>query len=77
MWSNHVLNDVNLKIWKQSYLSLHGLLPQLYSVSELIRFQQNNSNGREVVCDDNFKIEGENGCNWREREYAQLCVKAG
>ena len=23
------------------------------------------------------RLEGKNGCNWREKEYAQLCVGAG
>ena len=59
MWSNHVLNNVNLKIWKQSYLSLYGLQLQLCSIRELIRFQQNDSSDGEVVCHDNFNIEEE------------------
>ena len=40
-----------------------GLQLQLYSISELTAFQQNDSNGREIVCYDNSKIEGKNGCN--------------
>ena len=24
-----------------------------------------------------FRLKGKNECNWREREYAQLCVEAG
>ena len=40
-------------------LIFDGLQPQLYSVSELIGFQKNDSRGREVVCHDDFKIEGE------------------
>ena len=40
-------------------LIFDGLQPQLYSVSELIGFQQNDSKGREVVCHDNFVIERE------------------
>ena len=54
-----MLNDVNLKIRKQSYLFLYGLQPQLYSISELIEFQQNDSSGKEAICHDDFKIEGE------------------
>ena len=40
-------------------LIFDGLQLQLYSISELIVFQQNDSSGGEAVCHDNFKIEGE------------------
>ena len=63
MSSNHILNNVNLKIRKQGHLSLYDLYPQLYSFCELIISQQSNSSGKEAVCYDNFKIEGKNGCN--------------
>ena len=36
-----------------------GLQLQLYSISELTAFQQNDSNDRETVCHDDFKIEEE------------------
>ena len=45
MWSNHILNNVNLKIRKQCHLSLYDLYPQLYSFCELMGFQQN-ANGK-------------------------------
>ena len=78
MWSNHVLNDVNLKIWKQSHLFLYGLQPQLYSFCELIISQQSDSSSREAICHDNFKIEEEKLVQLeRQRAYAQLCVGAG
>ena len=77
MWSNHVLNDINLTIWKQSHLSLYGLQLQLCSISELIVLQQNDFSGGEAVCHDNFKIEGEKWVELEgEREYVQLCVEA-
>ena len=54
-----------------------GLQPQLYSFCELMGFQLNDPSGREAVSHDNFEIGGENGCNWREREYIQPCIGAG
>ena len=56
MWSNHILNNVNLKKRKQSHLSLYDLYPQLYSFCELIISQQSDSSGSGAVCHDNFKI---------------------
>ncbi|KAL0016160.1 hypothetical protein SO802_003229 [Lithocarpus litseifolius] len=50
---------------------------QRYSFCELIISQQSDPSGREAVCHDKLKIEGKNECNWREKEYAQLCVGAG
>ena len=43
----------------------------------MIISQQSNSSGREAVCYDNFKIEGEKWVQLEgEREYAQLGVGA-
>ena len=48
-----------------------GLQPQLYSVSELIGFLQNNSSYREAVCHNNFKIERE---KWVQQEGERVCL---
>ena len=48
----------------------NGLQPQLYSISELIGFQQNDSSGKEAVCHNNFKIEGE---KWVQLEGEKVC----
>ena len=47
-----------------------GLRPQLYSISELIGFQQNDFSGREIVCHDNFVIEAK---KWVQLKGERVC----
>ena len=55
----------------------NGLQPQLYSVNELIGFQQNDSSSREAICHNNFKIErGKMGATGG-RESMPSCVEVG
>ena len=59
---------------KAESLIFDGLQPQLYSVSELIGFQQNDSSGREAVCHNNFKIERRKMSATGGRESMPSCV---
>ena len=60
---------------KRGDLSLYGLQLQLYSINELIAFQQDDSSGGEAVYHDNFKIEKEKMGATGGRESMSKCVQ--
>ena len=46
----------------------------MYSIDELIVFQQNDSSGGEAICHNNFKIKREKMDATEERESMSSCV---
>ena len=52
----------------------NGLQPQQCSISEQTATTPSVERQFAMISS---RLKGKNGCNWREREYAQLCVRDG